>query len=126
MISAKQIEWVKNWRSSNGGHNYQPHGHALKILEEVVELCLASGAAPEEILGTANTELDKGRTKGDIHPLHFDLIAVGEEIADVQICLAVAQIEYNLNTEAAIDTKIPVLESRTWAPDWRGVLRRPR
>lgn len=126
MLSTKeQLEWVRNWRRRHGGHYQQPAAHALKALEEMVELCFASGCSDHEVVSTVAAEIGKARQKGEVtKTLSRDKVA--EELADVTVCLCVIAVEGSYDVPAAVAAKIPVLESREWSPDARGVLRRSR
>lgn len=128
MINQRQMEWIAKWQSDNGGSYQYPQAHGLKTLEECVELCLAMGASPIMIHDRVQDELTKQAIKNK-RGYEYSSISVAsmvEEMADVQICLGITEIMYQLNTETAIDVKIPVLESRQWTPDAFGILRRPK
>lgn len=124
MLTQGQMEWVRKWRKENGGHFANPKAHALKVLEECIELCVAAGAEHNEIISLAHNELMKERTRNPYEV--FQINNVEEEIADILLCLAALVIEAKIDTYAAIDSKIPIIEQRKWTPDKNGVLRRSR
>lgn len=125
LTTGDQSLWIKNWRASNGGHFRRPHAHALKALEEMIELCFASGATPLEIQQVMYAEVEKAKDKGE-NTGKFDAAHVAEELADTSLCLNVLALEAGIFVPDAVSAKIQVLESRKWRPDEDGVLRRPR
>lgn len=125
MLTQEQMEWVRKWRADNKAHNTRPAGHALKILEEVIELCYASGAHPGEIYNVFQAETEKARTREEIKQVPH-MPRMQDEAADVTITVAAFVIANNIDIQDAFRKKVPILESRTWTPDNDGVLRRPR
>lgn len=118
--------WVNRWRDKYAlGVRGRPSGHALKLLEEVVELCFAAGASPENVMDAVGDEIRKAEKKGEVTYVD-DRAKMGEECADVAISLDVVLRECGIDLTAEVAKKIPVLETRQWSPDERGVLRRPR
>jgi NTP pyrophosphatase (non-canonical NTP hydrolase) len=127
LMLGHQLEWVANWQEKNKGAPTHPRFMALKALEEMVELCAGAGASWDEITSTVNLELVKLYKKDELKGPQggFSAKAMGEEIADVAICLAV--ICHNIDIDGAheVEKKIPILEQRQWTPDAHGILRRP-
>ena len=127
-LDTRVIAWAKN----NGVHiSNGPAGHALKLLEEVTELCIASGAAWGEIQRTVHNEVLKGvnRQKFNIHPetRHApDREEMKEEVADVSICLSMYAYFSDIEEDAEVSNKLPVLEEREWVVNEDGVPTRPR
>lgn len=117
--------WVAAWRRKNGGTCEFPAAHALKALEEVVELCYAAGARTGEIYDVVGRKAHKAEDRGENNGC-FNLAAVKEECAGSLICLEVIGVACGFSLDSEAQQKIQVLESRSWAPDARGVLRRPR
>ena len=127
-LDAKVVNWAKN----NGAHYENgPAGHALKLLEEVTELCIASGAAWGEIQRTVHKEVLKGveRQKFNIHPetRHApDRIEMCNELADVSICLSLYTYFTGIEEDLEVSSKLIILEDREWTANEDGVLIRPR
>ena len=71
---------IVHWHNKNKGFvkdgNLAPH--ALRLLNEAVELCLACGAVPSEIRNTSNEEIHKQLAKKGLATLKD----IGDEIAD--------------------------------------------
>ena len=108
-----------------GGHAEKgPAPHALKILEEVVELCIVSGCNPLDIFDAVDKEVSKGRSRGEIGE-HRPKKA-REEVADVIFTVDSYCYHMNINSMMACEEKLLILEERKWSPDDGGVLRRPR
>src|SRR5260221_269686 len=53
------------WHLDFGGHNGRIAGHALRVLNEVVELCVVAGARREEIVERITQEINKTDKRGD-------------------------------------------------------------
>src|SRR5688500_3595462 len=106
-----QTQWVQRWRQENGGHNKSPKHHALKALEELLELCFATGATMHYINVVLYEEQKKAWYKKEI-TVTYDPKRVREELADVTLCIEVCSLEYGVNVMDAVDEKIPTLEER--------------
>ena len=123
---------VVNWAKNNGAHcKNGSAGHALKLLEEVTELCIASGAAWGEIQRTVHKEVLKGvdRGKFNINPetRHAaDREDMKEEVADVSVCLSLYTYFSDIEEDIEVSNKLPILEERKWTANEDGVLTRPR
>lgn len=123
---------VVNWANKNGAHYENgPAGHALKLLEEVTELCIASGAAWGEIQRTVHKEVLKGvdRGKFNINPetRHAaDRNEMCNELADVSICLSIYTYLTNIEEDMEVSSKLIILEDHKWVANEDGVLTRPR
>ena len=115
---------INDWHVSNGGHFGQPRGHALRLLCEVVELCIASGATPLNIMDAIRSEMAKATDKQEWDP-EYDAKAVSEEWADCAILLEVFRNLADINGNGAVFDKHKVLVEREWAVDADGVLWRP-
>jgi hypothetical protein len=86
----------------------------LRALEEMVELCVAAGAASGEVMLTVSTALS-GCGMHFADTTRPNLTKVPEEAADVVIVLyGVAQMK-GFDLHAEIDKKMAVNRSRTWA-----------
>lgn len=114
---------VVSWHKKNGGgvinENLAPH--ALRLLNEVVELCLACGAKPWEIQYTAAEEIKKQLARGI--EMSMD---VGDEIADVQILTAILAYYARKNLREECEHKLDILHTRKWKADEHGVLWRDK
>ena len=115
---------IENWHVANGGHFGRPAGHALRLLCEVVELCIASGAKPLEVMDAVRSEMDKATEKQEWDP-SYDPAAVGEEWADCAILLEVFRRLADIDGTAMCLAKHGVLLRREWVVDDDGVLWRP-
>ena len=124
MPTATQLAAV-DWHLGAGGKNVRLAGHALRLLCEAVELCVAAGANPQEIEQRVHSEIAKALERGEFNrPVNFD--AVREKLVDVQILGDVlAHHTGDVDTEREKADKIAVLHQREWEADRDGVLWRP-
>jgi len=115
---------VVDWHLSSGGfcksENNLP-GHAIRLLHEVVELCIACGASPSDMTDAVNKELDKAFAKNKFK----NLDSVGEECADCQILLYILANYANISLTDNTKRKLSILKGRRWEADENGVLWRP-
>lgn len=125
LLTEKQFEWIRDWRQKNGGHFEKPGGHALKVLEECVELCFAMGCEAKHVEATVEKEIAKALKKGEITGA-FNSTSTAEELADISLCLGVVSLECGFFVPSYVDQKIRVLSQRLYKPDKDGVLRRER
>ena len=126
-MDQKLATLVNNWHSVNGGHFERPAGHALRLLCEVVELCIAAGAQPAELTETVQSEMVKATSKGEWLG-EDDLInffTIGEEWADSAILLEVFRNYAHIDGDTEVEDKHQVLLGRDWEVDRDGVLWRP-
>lgn len=117
---------VLRWHLTNGGAGTRPAGHALRMLRECVELCVASGASEAEIKMAVRRECDKSRDRGEFGK-DLGLFGRVEEFADVQI-LGIVYQQYFIPSELAareLWRKLEVCRMREWEADADGVLWRP-
>ncbi len=117
---------IMEWHRSQGGFGSRPAAHALRMLRECVELCVASGATEAEIKMSVRRECDKATERGDYTTTH-SLREVTEEFVDVGL-LGVVFRNYFIPTytlENEIRRKLDVCKGREWEPDADGVLWRP-
>lgn len=117
---------VQQWHSANGGHDGRAAGHALRMLRECVELCVASGATEGEIKLAVLRECQKAEDRKEFGK---DLGLVGrvEEFVDVQL-LAIVYQGYFLPERLVgneLEHKFEVCRARHWQADADGVLWRP-
>lgn len=113
------------WHLEQGGHDGRLAGHALRLLNETVELCIATGASFDEINGRIKMELDKAVMKG--HHLRAPHESIEEEIADVLILLNVLAYHADVDDiRTLVHDKLKILRDRKWVVDDDGVLWRPK
>ena len=90
---------------------------ALRLMEEVVELCLAAGAAPsairETVISTLHKCCDKVQDDHESRPLPDK---VPGEAADVAIILNGFASTRRFVLQDEIDDKMKINRGRTWAP----------
>lgn len=120
---AKPLD-VMDWYNLFGGHNTRPAGWTLKAFGEMIELCIAAGATPQEMRETFDAEIRKANERSEFGK-GFNQEKVGEEIADVLINLIVFCENNEIMGSEEIDKKLPILMAREWEADADGVLRRP-
>jgi dCMP deaminase len=113
------------WHREQGGHDGRLAGHALRLLHEAVELCVAAGAQRHEIEHAVVKETIKAEFRKDFR---VDVgPGVSEEIADVQLLLNVfshyAQVT---DVRPLLDRKMKINHERKWEVDADGVLWRPK
>lgn len=112
---------VARWNDSFGGHYTNPAEHALKTLQEAVELALHSGAKSDEISEVVYQECCSQMAKPDWKP-GYDKAKVQEEIADVCICVEKHRTFEKMDLNDVVDRKIDVLFERSWDVTPGGVL----
>jgi NTP pyrophosphatase (non-canonical NTP hydrolase) len=115
--------WAK--RTFPGGDDLSPR-HCLRLLEEVIELCLAAGAKHTDVMRTTAAQLEKaGAVMSLLGGLldvsdSPDLDKVPEEMADCEIVLRVLAQRRGVDLQAEVDRKMAVNRSRRWAVDGDG------
>jgi hypothetical protein len=116
---------IIEWHQSQGGAGINPAGHACRLLREVVELCVASGASTQQIQTAVEAEIMKAIMREELGKKNED--DMHEEFVDVYILMSVFQ-SYFLNWYKTIDwldSKIQACKARLWEADADGVLWRP-
>ena len=117
---------VVSWHISNGGFNGRIAGHALRLLNEAVELCVACGADPVEIGERVHMEIAKARSRNELGTVQC-VPTIREELADVDILSTViAHHTGNRNLDIDCENKVSVLFQRKWTVDSDGVLWRSK
>lgn len=114
-----------NFAVSLGGHFGRPAGHALKVLEKAVELCIAAGANAYETQRKVDNQIKQAMDKGELGLYQYDKDACAKECADVSLWLAVFVDHAGIDLDAAESAKLRILQKRRWQVDDDGVLRRP-
>lgn len=124
LMSARQPIDIPRWHQEHGGNFNKPAGHALRLLNEVVELCMASGASEFDIRHHVVTEIDRQKDKFDFK-IEGNPNSLPEEWADCQILLNIFAHYAHINKTTAVREKVDVLWERQWEADEDGVLWRP-
>lgn len=117
---------IIKFHAKNGGFGGHPSGHALRLLREVVELCVACGADRARIQKAILEELDKATMRGELGTYTEEGMA--EEVADCEILLTVFKHYFFYDQEqeeVAIMRKLGICKERKWEADLDGVLWRP-
>ncbi|HYM34720.1 MAG TPA: hypothetical protein VET48_04940 [Steroidobacteraceae bacterium] len=114
---------VRAWHGSRGGYFGMPSAHALRLLREVIELCIASGAERGPLERVAKEELDKGEMRQELGGADHERIA--QEWADCALLLEVFRHYSKIDSRKEIRKKLAVLYDRKWKADEAGVLWRP-
>jgi hypothetical protein len=117
---------VMHWHRSSGGFGGKASGHALRMLRECVELCVASGATEGEIKMSVRRECDKANDRREFGKDH-GLAGRVEEFTDVRLLGIVYQHYFIPSNVAARELwrKLDVCRARVWQADDDGVLWRP-
>jgi len=114
---------VARFHSAMGGHFARPASHALRLLREVVELCVAAGASQNELLTVVHQEVIKEYSR-DAFASNMD--KVPEEWADCALLLEVFRSYAGIDAQMVVRKKLDVCWEREWHPDEGGALYRPR
>lgn len=117
------IDIIK-WHKDNGGFRGRLAGHALRLLGETIELCIALGATADEIRKVNIHEIDKALARNEFSRPLYRLATAGE-FADVSINFEVLTHYANIHLEEARAAKFPILLHRKWEADTDGVLWQP-
>lgn len=115
------------WHTSNGGFcpvQGQKH-HALRLLHEATELCLASGAVGDEVAEVIHDEVVKHEERHGVAPV-ISLAGMRGEIADVAILLEILAVHSEAVIDEVVHEKLHILHDRKWIVDQHGVLWRDR
>lgn len=114
---------VIHWHQLNGGNKGRLAAHALRLLNEAVELCIACGAERTEIAERVFKEFEKATSKNEWGGNPDDIAG---ECADVSLLLDVVAHYGDVCLQDARITKFEVVLKRDWYADEDGVLWRPR
>lgn len=121
-MAKRQPGSVSRWHKESGGHYAQPSGHAVRLLREVVELCIASGASQLQMATAVTAEFKKSVERGE---LGGDAAAIPKEWADCAILLEVIADHAGIDKTGVVREKLDVLWNREWQADESGALYRP-
>lgn len=122
LMAERQPCDVGRWHAENGAHFSRPAGHALRLLREVVELCVAAGAVPEEVSDHVGAEISKALGRGEIGG---DPRSIPEEWADCQLLLDAFARLAGISKHAETRKKLDILWQREWQVARSGALYRP-
>jgi hypothetical protein len=117
---------IIEWHRVHGGAGKRAAGHALRILRECVELCVAAGANEKEIAGAVLRELNKAQANEEFTKIHTHN-EISEEFVDVKILATVFRYYFipTPTLEYWMRHKLDVCNGRAWEADADGVLWRP-
>lgn len=121
LIAERQPYDIARWHEESGGNFSNPSGHAIRMLREVVELCVATGADFDEIMQAVQAEIQKAKDHGE----GFDAIGMTHEWADVGILLKVFENYAKIDGHGAMRSKLEILWNRKWSAAKSGALYRP-
>jgi len=93
---------------------------AIRVLEEVIELCLAAGASPMDIGDAAVVALNKERSPGDWCESRPNPAKIPAEAADALICLYGLAHTHGFDLHDAVDRKQAINLARTWKANGDG------
>lgn len=116
---------IMSWHRKGGGSGIRSSGHAVRLLREVVELCIAAGATEQQIMTAVEQECDRASQRSEFGGKSET--EMFEEFADVTILSTVFR-NYFIPREAYENTlavKMDVIWGRQWEADADGVLWRP-
>lgn len=116
---------ITRWHVENGGNFNKPSSHAIRLLREVVELCMAAGADTNVIWQHVNDEMSRQIAKPDYNR-SGNPDDLPEEWADCQILLDVFASHAGIDRNKAVRNKSDILWNRLWKVDSDGVLWRPK
>lgn len=116
---------VINWHKNAGGYSGAPSAHALRLLREVIELCIAAGAVPKDITTTVSDELRKEMTENFEHIGKMNVSDLPYECADVQLLLIILASYQQIDLVKMAQHKLDICHERKWQVDSNGVLWRP-
>jgi len=118
---------IIDWHTANGGHNNNGNlGHAMRIFNEVVELCIAEGATMQNMADVLLAECSKAVRDGALG-VEGTHVQKSEEVADIEILLTLYCYYAGINRRvAAYEKHHSANLSHQWETDNRGVLWRRR
>lgn len=121
-MDKRQPGSVSRWHQESGGHFANPAVHAVRLLREVVELCVAAGGSNEDIAEAVHAELMKALRRGEFGG---NPNAVPGEVADCSILLKVFAHYAGIDQLAETRKKLDILWDRQWQANSGGALYRP-
>lgn len=122
LMAQRQPGDIGRWHADSGAHFGRPAGHAVRLLREVIELCIAAGATQFEMADAMMAEVKKARERGEFGG---DPSAIPEEWADCAILIEAFRKLAGIDGHIEIRRKLDVLWRREWEADPSGALYRP-
>lgn len=119
LMGDRQPGDVMRWHRSQGGHFRMPAMHAVRLLREVVELCIAAGALESDMAIAFYREVEKARERGEFGGTPGN---VAVEWADCALLLDVFAGYMGIVPVAARRHKLDTLWERKYFADQFGVL----
>lgn len=120
-------EEVIQWTDDVGGHcnaAADSRYHALRLLNETVELCIAAGASGTDIFECVGSEINKEISKHGV--LTASPESIPDEMADVAILIEIFAHHTNTSIDDAVANKLKILYTREWKVDEHGVIWRKK
>jgi NTP pyrophosphatase (non-canonical NTP hydrolase) len=114
------VEYVENqttvgeWADQTFGKADHPWRRPLRLLEEVAELCIVSGANRDEMVGRLAEVIEKNGLTHYGRRRLIDSSKVPEEIGDCRIVLNTISHEYGVDEDLERDRKMMINRGRTW------------
>lgn len=121
-MSMRHSGSVMRWHQESGGKFTRPANHAIRLLREVVELCVASGAQRSEVLNAVSAEVTKANHRNE---WGGDAAEVNQEWADCAMLVDVFAKHAGIDQHKEIRQKLDILWGRQWEADDGGALYRP-
>jgi NTP pyrophosphatase (non-canonical NTP hydrolase) len=98
--------------------------HCLRLLEEVIELCLVAGAHVDDIKLTQEREIERWTNKHAQRGVQYERYPEPEkipgELADCDIVLMTLAHRAGIDLQAERDKKMAINRARKWAVDGLG------
>jgi hypothetical protein len=101
-----------------GGDDLSPR-HCIRLLEEVVELCLAAGATYRECTAGVAKNFIPGMDVSARNPEVPEKVAA--EMADCEIVLRVLAERRGVDLQAGVDLKMKINRARSWKSNGDGI-----
>ncbi len=118
-MNSQNKQDIAEWQDRIGARFTRPAGHALRLLHEVVELCLAAGADGKEIMQRVGYELLRGEKGGG------SAEEMRKELSDVAINVEVLNRFLGGMLDTDVAAKLVIIDVRQWELDRDGVPWRP-
>ena len=110
------------WHKDNGGcSGISLAPHALKVLREAVELCVATGASKAGIHEAMLSEVHKADEKNE---WGYNAGAIKDEVADINISLQIFCHYANIIADDQAEVKYKILLERNWKADEFSIFRK--
>ena len=124
-VSFSDYSKVAQWILNHGGSAVSARADALKVLEEVLELCYASGASALDIQNAVNEGAIKAKQRDEIQTW-ADFARARDEYGDVLVTLMSYAFKWNMIPDEILPVTFDKLRSRQWKANAVGILVRDR